>query len=714
MHTRRSVLLSLGLLLLCGPLCAQITDLSFRDFAYVGEWDTRNPDKQSLRLFRDGKQVLEYSIPMHDETGRIQEFDDVKVLPDGSIVYAAMSQLGIIDKTGKLVWQYICPQGTESHSCQPYGPDMVYFALNGVPGKIVIWDTRKDEMVKEIIVPTEGRSTHGQFRHVRMTRERTFVTGLVHENKVVEIDSTGVVLKEIPGIKGWHVEKLRNGGYLVAGDNRGYVREYDADGKLVWEVTQADVPFKLYNMQTATRFPNGNTLITNWVAGKDKSEWPGSVQFFEITPDKRVVWQVSSWDNPDLGPCTYLDFYDKLSPRLSDGRPRMTNSVVNRPIGEGKGIHPGRVAWMHCPGVAKWDGTTGIWSDPEWNDQAKADRMVREGVKTLTGEKNARKAWKALFVSFNKTHGKGGAAYKKGEKIAIKLNMNNSFGYADNEELNGSPYITLALLRSLVGDARVPQECITVCEPSRYLTDRLYYICKKEFPRVNYVDNVGGEGRTKCEFYENAIPFTPGKGERQKGLAKCIVDADYVINSALLKIHSGPGVTLSGKNWYGATSLDKEWRKNSHNAVSQDKRYGVPRYSSFVDFIGHKDLGGKCMLYLIDGTYGSRDVNGKPFPKWQKEPFCGEWACSLLLSQDPLAGDSVGLDILAYEWPEVPSLPYCDLYLVEAASLPNPPSGTVYDPEADGSPLDAPLGLTEHWNADRKYSAIDLVYVNLK
>lgn len=701
------------ILLFCLPLTAQITDLSFRDFAYVGEWDTRHPDKQSLYLFRDGRQVLEYSIPMHDEFGRIQEFDDVRVLPDGNIVYAAMSQLGIIDGDGRQVWKYVCPQGTESHSCQPYGPDMVYFALNGVPGKIVIWNTREDRLVREIVVPTEGKSTHGQFRHVRRTAEGTFVTGLIHENKVVEIDTNGVVLKEIPGVKAWHVDKLGNGGYLVAGDNRGYVREYDSDCRLVWELTQDDVPFALYNLQTATRLPNGDTVITNWVAGKDKSLWPGSVQFFEVTPDKRVVWKVSSWDKPDLGPCTYLDFYN-LSPRLSDGRPRMTNCVEGRPIGVGKGIHPGRVAWIHCPGVAKWDGQTGIWSDPEWNDQAKAERMVRRGVVSLTGEKNARKAWKALFVNFNETHGKGRCGYRKGERIAVKLNMNNSFGYADNEELNSSPYITLALLRSLVYDAGVPQECISVCEPSRYLTDRLYYTCKSEFPDVNYVDNVGGEGRTKCEFYDNTIPFTPGRGERQKGLAKCIVDADYVINSALLKIHTGPGVTLTGKNWYGATSLDKEWRKNSHNAVSQDKRFGVPKYSSFVDFIGHRDLGGKCLLYLIDGTYGSRDVNGKPSPKWLKEPFCGDWACSLIMSQDPLAGDSVGLDLLAYEWPEVPSLPYCDLYLVEAASLPAPPSGITYDPEADGRPLDAPLGLTEHWNSEHRYTGIDLVYVNME
>ena len=59
------------------------------------------------------------------------------------------------------------------------------------------------------------------------------------------------------------------------------------------------------------------------------------------------------------------------------------------------------------------------------------------------------------------------------------------------------------------------------------------------------------------------------------------------------------------------------------------------------------------------------------------------------------------------------SLPYCDLYLVEAASLPDTISGVTYDPEADGIPLSEPLGLHEHWNAQHEYTAIDLIYQRL-
>lgn len=407
---------------------------------------------------------------------------------------------------------------------------------------------------------------------------------------------------------------------------------------------------------------------------------------------------------------------------LTDSRPLPQmppmHNAPNTPLGEGKGIFPGRVAWAHAPGASNWDGETGFWFEDRWNDQGKSDRLIDTAITALTGTDTPAEAWKALFTHFNATRGRGERGYRRGEKIAIKLNMNNTSTHADSEELNTSPQTCLALLRSLVNQGGVAQQDIVVCEPSRLITDYLYDKCSAEFPDITYADFEGGEGRTRVEYYDNAIPYSVDNGKLATGLATCIVDADYLINSSLLKIHVGPGVTLTAKNWYGATSIHKDWRRNSHAGFNQN-RQGVKAYRTFVDFIGHKDLGQKCMLYLIDAAYGSRDVNGKPYPKWEMAPFNGAWACSVLVSQDPLAVDAVGLDLLSSEWPEVESLPYCDEYLVEAASIPHAPSGTVYDPERDGKPLEAPLGVMEHWNnrRDKLYSrnmgldkGIELIY----
>jgi len=32
---------------------------------------------------------------------------------------------------------------------------------------------------------------------------------------------------------------------------------------------------------------------------------------FEVTRDKKIVWSLSAWKNPDLGPATYIQLLDE-------------------------------------------------------------------------------------------------------------------------------------------------------------------------------------------------------------------------------------------------------------------------------------------------------------------------------------------------------------------------------------------------------------------
>ena len=49
------------------------------------------------------------------------------------------------------------------------------------------------------------------------------------------------------------------------GEQPGIRGEINRKGETVWEWTTADSPdYKLASLQTATRLPNGNTLVTNW------------------------------------------------------------------------------------------------------------------------------------------------------------------------------------------------------------------------------------------------------------------------------------------------------------------------------------------------------------------------------------------------------------------------------------------------------------------
>ncbi|MCJ7449253.1 MAG: DUF362 domain-containing protein [Bacteroidales bacterium] len=378
--------------------------------------------------------------------------------------------------------------------------------------------------------------------------------------------------------------------------------------------------------------------------------------------------------------------------------------MPNQPVGTAKGIFPGRVVWVHDPAVAGWDGTTGNWWDENVTSQSETDKMMNESLTSLTGAKTEKNAWTALFKYFNSKHNRKNQGYKPGQKIAIKINTNNTYSHQDSPEINATPQLVLSLLKSLVTEAGIPQDKITVFDASRFITDNIFNKCHAVYPGVVFVDNVGGDGRTKSTYANNAIPYSVDNGKLATGLATCAVEADYLINMALLKGHVGQGVTLCAKNYYGVTSIENNWRKNAHNNFNPN-REGKPQYLTFVDFMAHKDLGDKTMLFLIDGIYGSKLVNGVPAPKWKMEPFNNSWACSLLASQDPVAIDAVGLDFLRCEFPDAPDMAFSDQYLIEAALADNPPSKVKYDPQRNKASISS-LGVMEHWNnaKEKKYS----------
>ncbi len=710
----RTTLFSMALAVcsLCNSLFAQETtdtDLSRHNFFYAGQSKQRR-----MFIMKDGQ--VAWSYQDHLKRG---EISDAVLMDDGHILVAHQYGVAEVTQDHQTIWSYAAPEGTEIHTIQPIGQTHVVFVQNGKPAKVVVMEIPSCSIVREFELPiNEKGSVHGQFRNARLSSRGTLLVANMALGCIHEFTSDGKEVDRWEGFLPWSVQEMPKTGNLLITGRKGLVQEITRQGKTVWQLNTTD--YGVTQPQKTVRLKNGGHLINNWYNEWSKTPMDtlnAPVQAIEVDKNGKLVWQLRAWKKPDLGPSTTIQLLEEPINRnrmfFGEFNPQSPKLFVgpNQPIGTGQGICPGRVVWVHSPGVAKWDGKTGLWVEDRWNDQARADAMIPEAVMQLTGESTARKAWQALFKHFNQKHGRGNRGYKKGETIAIKLNMNNAITHHDTIELNSSPFLTLALVRSMVQDGGVRQQDIILCEPSRAITDSIYNKVHRAFPDIRLIDNIGGDGREKCEYYPEQIAYSVDNGKMARGLAKCIVDADYLINSALLKTHAGPGVTLTTKNWYGATDINLLWRQNAHNNVSQDKRHGKPGYKTFVDWMSHRNMGQKALLFLIDGTYGSRDVNGAPNPKWMKEPFNGDWACSIIVSQDEVACDAVGMDIIINEWPEFQSLNYCDEYLREAASIPNAPSGTVYKQE--GKPLENNLGLFEHWNKEHQYIKINLKYKKL-
>ncbi len=387
---------------------------------------------------------------------------------------------------------------------------------------------------------------------------------------------------------------------------------------------------------------------------------------------------------------------------------------VNSPMGVGKGLHPGRVVWMYEPRAALWDGKTGRWWDEANTDQSAVNHMVSKSLRTFTGEPNDPAAWDALFRYFNRTRGLGDVGYSKGEKIAVKINMNQDSGgtWSANAGMP-SPQMLYAVVDQLVNVVGVSGGDITIYDAARYIGDPLYDKIRSNpdpnFQQVtfavrpNYVRN----GRIGViQDTANPIRFA-GAGVPGGGRAyppRQLTEAKYLINMALLRAHSLFGITACGKNHFGSIywSHINSWTPEPiHNFGNRSQPMGT--YCALVDLIGSPHLGGKTLLYMIDAVYGARNQSAEVM---QFASFGNKWTSSIFVSQDPVAIDSVALDFVRNESKATDCTgPGVDNYLHEAALANNPPSRSVYDPDGDGKRLES-LGVHEHWNnaTDKKYS----------
>ena len=401
--------------------------------------------------------------------------------------------------------------------------------------------------------------------------------------------------------------------------------------------------------------------------------------------------------------------------------------VANAPIGIAKGIHPGRVVWIHDPDATEWDGPgDGHWWQSSHTNQAVVDKMMSRAIKALSGDADSTTAWDKLFKHFNKTHGRGNVGYKSGEKILIKVNFVGciriwnrrkvtrieDYNLRSSDYMNTSPQMIIALLRQLVDEVGVKEADITVGDPLCYFPNEYYDMCREKFPNVRYLEYLGKFGRTGAKLSSVALYWsTPdAAGKMTDYVPISYVKADYLINLANLKSHNDQaGVTLCAKNHYGSL-VRKPARSPGYYDMHKDLPYTTPgtgHYRPLVDLMGHKHLGGKTLLYLIDGLYAGKHAKERSPRKWNSAPFNGDWSSSLFVSQDPVAIDSVGFDFLWTEWNDAPHRSGANDYLIEAALADNPPSGTFYDPDHKGNVVRlASLGVHEHWDnpTDKRYS----------
>jgi len=233
----------------------------------------------------DGKIQWEYSCSSPQDCWRLVSGNNLFCFANGALELTPDKQT---------IWEYKAPPGTEVHSCQPLADGRVMLVEGGT-SRIIEVD-REGKIAKEIKLTTlPSIRMHDQYRGTRKTKDGHYLVCFKGEHKVVELDAEGKVIREIKAPGDVHeVVQLPEGHLLITCGDGHKVIELDAQENVIWQLDENELPGNtLRLMAGCQRLPNGNTIFCNYLGHGHIGEQP---QFFELTPDKKVVWQ---WEDQE-------------------------------------------------------------------------------------------------------------------------------------------------------------------------------------------------------------------------------------------------------------------------------------------------------------------------------------------------------------------------------------------------------------------------------
>ncbi len=212
---------------------------------------------------------------------------------------ASKKRIAIVDRAGKIEWEY---RIDDLHDLQLLESGNVLFEKSIT--HLVEVEPRSNKIVWEY--DAQMMNSDGKKVEVHSFQRLADGVTMIAESgraRIIEVDRAGKILKTIR-LKVEHpsthsdtrlVRKVSNGNYLVAHEADGKVREYDGEGKVVWEY---EVP--LFGKEkkgghgpeawgnsvfSAIRLANGNIVLGNCHAGESMP------QIVEIDRAKKVLWK---------------------------------------------------------------------------------------------------------------------------------------------------------------------------------------------------------------------------------------------------------------------------------------------------------------------------------------------------------------------------------------------------------------------------------------
>jgi outer membrane protein assembly factor BamB len=234
------------------------------------------------------------------------------LLPNGNVLLTGMSAVREVTKDKKVVWEYKSPAGvkTEIHTCQPLPNGNALIGEGGTSRLLEV--DGKGAIVKEIKLELKGNA-HSHTREVRMREDGTFTVTAMGESAIIDYDKDAKPVWRLDGAEmakqgvRWAAVhsfiRLPNGNTLVAGGHAPNLAEVTKDKKVIWQFSSADAP-ELGLTYTAgfQLLPDGKTIII--------SAYDSKTKIYAINKEtKKVLWTIT---NPEIGRPTHIMVLDGI------------------------------------------------------------------------------------------------------------------------------------------------------------------------------------------------------------------------------------------------------------------------------------------------------------------------------------------------------------------------------------------------------------------
>jgi len=237
--------------------------------------------KDTYILNGDGVKIWEYAGATRDGW----------VLPNGNVLLAKSPAEnyagGVVEVTraGNTVFEYKGTQ-TEVNTVQPLADGRIMLTEAGDNPRILEVD-RNGKIHAEVALKLQTENHHLQSRMSRKLANGNYLVPAMGEKQLREYTPAGKVVWSFD-TPHWPFTAIRlpSGNTLTTFTLANTAAEIDAGGKIVWSVSNEDLPGEPYDDACgAQRLANGNTMLTSFHAKA------GKIKLFEVDRAKKIVWQ---------------------------------------------------------------------------------------------------------------------------------------------------------------------------------------------------------------------------------------------------------------------------------------------------------------------------------------------------------------------------------------------------------------------------------------